>query len=393
MNAMSTAIKHPVVEGDIVLGSPLPWDVYDGRGTLLLRRGFVVESERQLQSLLERGLYVDADAYQQYRMDQGLAAPKPQDASALGLVNAAHAALESVLSDMLRATGIAAAQQRVLQVAQMLDQAIGSNPDLTLACILFNHSAENYATRHSLDAATISMLAAKAMNKSQDEVMTIAAAALTMNVGMLALQEKMQDQAQELSAEEIVQIRHHPQAAHDLLLRAGIADADWLAFVLHHHENIDGSGYPAGKTGADIPGGAKLISLADRYSARISPRNYRKAMLPNDALRSMLVESGKTLDAALTSYFIRELGIYPPGSLVKLQSGEIGVVTRRGKTATTPVVHAAIGPRGAPLPFPHRRETDKERYAIRESVALERTQIPFSMAQLWGKDAQAQEID
>jgi hypothetical protein len=70
-----------------------------------------------------------------------------------------------------------------------------------------------------------------------------------------------------------------------------------------------------------------------------------------------------------------------------LQNGEIGVVTRRGAAPATPVVHAFIGPRGAPLSFPIQRDTSKELYAVREVLASDQAMLPFSMQQLWGEEA------
>ena len=89
----------------------------------------------------------------------------------------------------------------------------------------------------------------------------------------------------------------------------------------------------------------------------------------------------------LAAYFIKELGTAPPGAFVRLQNGEIGVVTRRGKATATPIVHAFIGPRGAPLSFPIQRDTGKELYAMRDTLSCDQAMLPFSMQQLWGEEA------
>ena len=79
--------------------------------------------------------------------------------------------------------------------------------------------------------------------------------------------------------------------------------------------------------------------------------------------------------------------MYPPGSYVRLQNGEIGVVTHKGKQPSAPVVHALLGPRGAPLSFPIQRDTSKTLFAIREALYPEQADVRFSMQQLWGKEA------
>ena len=105
-------------------------------------------------------------------------------------------------------------------------------------------------------------------------------------------------------------------------------------------------------------------------------------------MRDVLLPRGKPSDPMLAAYFIKELGTYPPGSFVRLQNGEIGVVTRRPLAASAPpVVHAFIGPRGAPLSFPIQRDTGKELYAIREVLSTQQVTLRFSMQQLWGNEA------
>ncbi|RJF96956.1 hypothetical protein D3870_21585 [Noviherbaspirillum cavernae] len=148
--------------------------------------------------------------------------------------------------------------------------------------------------------------------------------------------------------------------------QAGITDADWLECVLEHHENEDGSGYPNARPGAATSANAKILAVADRYCASVSTRDYRKSLLPNAAIHNVLLVHKKDVDPALAACFVREFGTYPTGTFVRLENGEIGVVTSRGKTTTTPVVHALVGPRGAPLSFPIRRDTSVPLNAVRE---------------------------
>jgi HD-GYP domain-containing protein (c-di-GMP phosphodiesterase class II) len=225
------------------------------------------------------------------------------------------------------------------------------------------------------------------MKKSPDEVVTVAAAALTMNVGMLRQQEAMQNSSEPLTDTEKQIIHDHPQESVNLLKSAGIDNPDWLSYVLQHHENEDGSGYPLGTASKEIPDCAKIISIADRYCARVSGRSYRKSLLPNAALRDILMAEKNNVDPAIATCFIRELGVYPTGTFVKLSDGEVGVVTGKGETTTTPVVHALIGPRGAPLAFPIKRDTSKPLHAIRDVLDEEKAAVRFSMQQLWGDEA------
>ena len=167
----------------------------------------------------------------------------------------------------------------------------------------------------------------------------------------------------------------------------GITDEDWLNIILLHHENENGSGYPFGKVGADLHQHVKVIAIADRYCARVSARDYRKPMLPNAALRDILTHEKDHLDPGLVATFIHEIGIYPCGMFVRLQNGEVGVVSGKGASSTLPIVHALIGPRGAPLAFPIKRDTGKTLMAVREAVSAEAATMRFSMQQVWGSEA------
>ena len=156
-----------------------------------------------------------------------------------------------------------------------------------------------------------------------------------------------------------------------------------------HHENDDGSGYPDGKTSEEISENAKLIGLADRYCAQVSARNYRRSILPDQALRHLFVERPHPVAPALAEQFMRQLGEFPPGSLVRLQNGEIGVVSRRGDQAGELHVHALRDASGLPipaiaLPSAPLRSTGEPEFAIAQAVHEDEVAVRFSMKHIWG---------
>lgn len=314
-----------------------------------------------------------------------LAVPdQPASPSVLRRINQAHRRLEHLLFNMEREPEV---PMHIFAVATRLMAAVDANPDIALACILHNQDEGSYAVRHCIDSAVVAMLVARALDKGPHEILTIMAAALSMNVGMLHNHEQLQSRLNAISSQEVAIIRNHPQQGVNILKQAGVIDEDWLAYVLLHHENEDGSGYPSGKRGDDIPLNAKIISLADRYCARVSSRSYRKSLLPNEALSDILLADHQSVDPMLTACFIRVLGIYPTGAVVRLASGEIGVVSGKGENSTAPIVHALIGADGILLPAPVRRDTAKEGYAVREMMSEEQAGIRFRMQQVWGDAA------
>jgi len=365
---------------DIVVGVPLSWDVYDANNVLLLRKGHVIEKAHQIEALMERGLFVDAK-----NLPGNQTPPQPKEKpSVVRLINTANKKLEAVLVNLQNEQD---ASKKIIEIAKVLGFAVEVNSDVALACILLNQESCNYATRHSVDTALVSLLIARSLNKPAEEITSTVAAALTMNVGMLQHQSLFQNKGEALTPLEKQIISTHPEEGARLLQQAGVTDQNWINYVLTHHENEDGTGYPSGMKNIDIPENTKIIAIADRYCARVSNRNYRKSLLPNAALRDILLSEKTTISPQLSASFIRELGVYPTGTYVRLENGEIGVVTGKGSTTTTPVVHALIGPRGAPLSFPIKRDTTKSLFAVREVLDEEKAAAQFSMQQLWGDDA------
>jgi HD-GYP domain-containing protein (c-di-GMP phosphodiesterase class II) len=370
---------------DIEIGEPLPWDVYGAGNKLLLRRGHIIENIRQAEELVQRGLFIDANQAEHTAQAKKEAQSVKREApSALRFINLANKRLERLLYNL---SNEADAQTKILEVVKALVYASDINSDVVLGSVFLNQDAASYAIRHCIDTALISLLIARTMKKPPEEIQAIMAAALTMNIAMLRQQDQLENKQEPLTEKESELIRSHPAQGVEILKQAGIIHPEWLNYVRLHHENAEGNGYPLGLDVKEIPQNAKILTLADHYCASVSIRKYRKTLLPSTALRDVLLAGGKASDPMLAAYFIKELGTYPPGTFVRLQNGEIGVVTRRSKAATTPVVHSFIGPRGAPLSFPIQRDTTKELYAIRDTLSGEQAVLRFSMHQLWGDEA------
>lgn len=368
---------------DLYVGQLLPWDVYGAGGGLLARKGHLIANITQLDMLIERGIYED--------VSEALVNTRDQQ-SVLRLLNGAQLELQTVLQQIAAGTTEldsegGSARRKLEEIAGLITEAVQLNADIGIAAILHNQQAMPYAVRHSVNTAVVAQLVAVALKKPDVDILTMTLAALTMNVGMLAEHDRLQTQTASLTPDQRELIACHPQVGVRLLQQAGIEHEGWLACVLHHHENEDGSGYPGNKRGPYVPESAKLVALADRYCARVSLRAYRKSMAPNAALRDILLEGKTTLDSLPAAVLIRELGIYPIGTYVRLQNGEIGVVTRKGLNSTAPWVTSLIGPRGAPLDPFLQRDTRNDGHAIREVLNAAQANADFRLSQVWGRAA------
>ena len=371
-----------VTAADLKLGMPIPWNVYSDTGALLVRKGHMIASANQIAYLIERGSFEDYS-------DQGPGEAGPE--SVLRKLNGACLELQDLQQAIARRAPPPGLRRKLEEIATLVGDAISLDVDIATASILHNQRQAPYAVRHGIDTAIVAQVLARARERPPDDVMAVTLAALTMNLGMLEHHQRWHDGTVAFDAAERARMLAHPELSAQLLGEAGITDPVWLDCVLHHHENEDGTGYPYGKAGAQIPPLAKLVTLADRYCARVSERGYRPPMAANAALRDILLEAKTTLHTNLASLLIRELGIYPIGSYVRLINGEVAVVSRRGMQSTTPHVESVLGPRGTPLEVFLERDTRVPLHAIRE--VLTNAQVaalnapPLRMEQVWGRAA------
>jgi HD-GYP domain-containing protein (c-di-GMP phosphodiesterase class II) len=300
----------------------------------------------------------------------------PAPPSVLRSLNLATGELDALLS---RLGAYSEAAPGLSQVARDVARAVMRAPEIAVACVLLNQIAGRYAVRHCVDTAIIACVLADAMGMPAAEVVTVASVALTMNVGMMRQIESFQSRTTALSDDERAIVRRHPADSTELLLGAGVSDQQWLAGVLQHHENDDGSGYPDGLRRDQIAFLAKLVGMADRYCASVSARNYRRSMLPPPALAKLCSDPAN--DPDLARRFSEQLGAYPPGTLVRLADGATGVVS--GRDGKTVLVHALRDAAGAALSVV--RRTDAPEHAIEAALHEDEAHLRFSMKSVWGE--------
>ena len=355
----------------IELGVPLPFNIRHADGTLLLARGQIIETPEQMEALLERGAVVDV-------VEVGPRTDTPADAPPEALPALWSACMDRV-GRTLRlnpgrdfTTALDEASQPVLQL-------IARDPDLAIFQVLRQGALgpAHYGVSHSMHAAITSHLVAARLGWSADDTLRVFKAALTMNLSMLDLQERLSAQRTPPTASQREAIATHPLRSREMLEAAGIADAQWLDAVAQHHELPDGSGYPQHLQ--QICEFAELVRRADIYTAQLSTRAYRGAVPADDAVREMFRrDSGHPMAAALA----KEFGVYPPGCYVTLACGEVGIVVKRGPNLAKPIVASMVGRSGEPLIEPLRRDTALPDYGIVNVVSEKSVRVRVSQEKL-----------
>jgi len=344
----------------VQLGAPLPWNVRDDQGLLLLSRGHIVETEHQLDVLLERGAFVDAQEVktQASQVTAEAGPPTERHLNLFGLWDQAEQDLHKLLADASRS---AALSENVDRLARHVVELVDSDADIAIYRCVRQEQAKTfyYGYAHALHCAMLCILLSRYLTWPKERTSKLVKAALTMNMSILDLQGQMAVQDVPMRDKQRLLISQHPQRAHDLLVAGGVSDEDWLTTVIQHHERPDGKGYPMGRT--DVSEMATILRLADVFMAKISPRALRPALSAQEAARQLFREdNGGMLSTAL----VKQFGIYPPGDLVKLASGELAVVVQRTANARAPIVAVITDKAEHPIAKTVRHDSSQPEFAI-----------------------------
>lgn len=355
----------------VKVGQALPFSISDPTGRLLLARGQIIASMEQFDGLLERGALVDTSHLDDAA--QKIAAARPQELPALWDHSVA------LVGSMLRAGHPVEFPLALERASRPVMALIARDPDLAIFQVVRQDEGDisHYASRHAVHAAIASTLAARRLGWGREVEQRVFRAALTMNVSMIDLQNRLASQVSPLTALQRETILQHPERSTQLLEQSGVTDRDWLQAVARHHEHESGKGYPKGLT--DVDDLAMLLQRADVFTAKFSARGSRAAMAPDQAARQLFLEDkGNPMVAAL----IKEFGLYPPGCTVRLASGETGVVMRRGEVANTPIVVVVTSRTGEPLITPMPRDTAKPGFGVVAVVPLAAQKVRISAERL-----------
>jgi len=201
-------------------------------------------------------------------------------------------------------------------------------------------TADNYTYMHSVAVCALMTALARELELAPEQVRSAGLAGLLHDIGKMAVPSAILNKPGSLSDAEFSSVRTHPAAGHRMLLEVDEIDPVALDVCLHHHEKLDGSGYPKGLRGEEISLYARMGAICDVYDAITSNRPYKQGWCPAESLRRMAAWRGGHLDATLFAAFVKCLGIYPLGTLVRLQSERLAVVVGQaaGKTLTSPTV-------------------------------------------------------
>ena len=200
------------------------------------------------------------------------------------------------------------------------------NP-LVIILLQYRKMSDSRLINHIIHYSAYGVIIARALAYDNDKIQNLIFTMFVMDIGMLTIPKEIQEKAETLDPKEIAVIKKHPIFSYKLIgntANENIVNVSGMA--IQHHERYDGKGYPRGLAKDDIHELVKVISICDAYSAMIELRPYRKAKLPREAIKELIVNANKQFDGNIVKVFIKELSLYPIGSLLKLSDGSLGIV-------------------------------------------------------------------
>lgn len=218
----------------------------------------------------------------------------------------------------------------LLRAGRILAETVAADPDILLHLGRVMRK-DSLLLSHSVNVGLLSaFLANRVFPEREMTVYSIAAGGLLHDIGKNYIPEDILSKPGELSSEELAYVRRHSAIGDALLRKAGVTDVLVLKMVRHHHERMDGSGYPDGLAGESIPYAARIAAVADVFDAVTSERAYKKRMSGRKGIALLIDNIGTHLDSGVVKVFVGAFGMYPPGTEVLLSDGRTGIVTAPG---------------------------------------------------------------
>ena len=211
------------------------------------------------------------------------------------------------------------------RLVEEISDSVSRNPGALISLARLK-TADDYTYMHSVAVCALMIALAKQLGLDEARTRSLGIAGLLHDLGKAVMPMEVLNKPGKLTDSEFAIIKTHPEEGYKLLLASTGVDETALDVVLHHHEKTDGSGYPKKLKDGEISLPAKMGAVCDVYDAITSNRPYKAGWDPAESLRKMAEWASGHFDPTVFQAFVKSLGIYPIGSLVRLNSGRLGIV-------------------------------------------------------------------
>jgi putative nucleotidyltransferase with HDIG domain len=366
----------------------MPCHAYTEDGVLLLVRGERIVSEAQIDRLLRPDVLYCDEAPEPLQQDVverqtalGIPTSQPlrieddsddeagRPSEGLHSDDAAPAPKAPLVEELTVAREVR--QDAAAQVARLVDQArTGGRIDTgvarstvqklllsllrnegALASLVWLKNLDRYTLSHSVNVAVLSMIVARHSGDDSD-LQQLGLTALLHDIGKVNLPASLVKKQGSLTPDEWDLVRQHPLQGAEIALRSEVPVGS-IQGINQHHERLDGSGYPGGLSAGGVQTPGRIVAIADVYDAMTSDRPYRRAIPPPEVIRWLTEKSDDLFDRRLVRHLIRAIGFFPTGCLTRLNTGELALVVRPGRSSLQEPVVALVGePDRSPLERP-----------------------------------------
>ena len=268
-------------------------------------------------------------------------------------------------------TGICEAMKKIIEDAVSNRQVLVQMTDI--------RTRGDYMFGHSINVCLLSVMIGIKMNLNHQQLLELAMGAILHDLGMMLIPAEVLQKPDALSPADWQLIQTHTEKGFAIIRKIGPIPFVSAHVAFQHHENFDGTGYSRGITGENIHVYARIVAVADIYDAINSDRPYRKAFLPHEAYDIMLASRGTKLDPEIVDLFLENVVIFPVGTTVLLDTGEIGVIVEiHPQLQVRPVVRIIIDKFGNPWQGPEKK-IDFTKDLIRFIVKVLKPEEIFSL--------------
>lgn len=251
------------------------------------------------------------------------------------IINASKQAVTSMFSDARMGKAIKA--EAAMQLVDDIAASVSRNEGALLSLVRLKNK-DDYTYMHSVAVCALMVALSNELGLSEAETKQAGLAGLLHDIGKAAISMDVLNKPGALTDDEFALVKLHPERGHALLIQANIIDEVVLDVCLHHHEKVSGMGYPHQLKADDISQFAKMGAVCDVYDAITSNRPYKAGWEPGVSLQRM-AQWADHFDDHIFKAFVKSVGIYPIGSMVKLKSGRLAVVVDQSpKSLLTPIL-------------------------------------------------------
>jgi len=185
---------------------------------------------------------------------------------------------------------------------------------------------DNYLAVHSVNVAVYGAVLGESLSLEKDKMHNLVMGCLFLDIGMVRVPEAVTAKEGALGLEDIRAIHTHPVYGYQILVQQNGFPLDVGAIALEHHEKINGTGYPRKLSGVQISEFGRIVAILDTYEAMTGQRSYRDEYISFEAMKNVIASAQNNFDDRLLSMFLRQMGVYPIGSTVRLNNNAIGIV-------------------------------------------------------------------